>query len=164
MESGRHIDYHLRLSEILREFVGRSFSFHALEMTSQEIMQALARIPDDTDPFVDAIRTKLDEMDMVKFAKAMLPLDESRELLSSTCELVVAMTEQLNERDAVLAMQSEETERAESLEVPDALPVGSLPESIWPPKSGAAAKLPSSGSPTDGLSSDDQANDDEVPR
>ena len=105
LESGKHIEFHLRLSEILREFIGRSFSFHAPEMTTQEIMHAMAQIPDETKSFTESIRAKLYEMDMVKFAKANLPLSESKNLLLSTRTLVLAVTEQIREREAQKALE-----------------------------------------------------------
>ena len=43
LESGRHLDYHMRLSEILREFVGRRYEINAMEMTTTEIKRAFDR-------------------------------------------------------------------------------------------------------------------------
>lgn len=68
-QSGRVKEYHTALTEILRTYLEKGYGFQALEMTSDEIMDALVRF--DVSPGLRAeLREILTVADLVKFAKA----------------------------------------------------------------------------------------------
>ncbi|MCX7014378.1 MAG: BatD family protein, partial [Candidatus Sumerlaeota bacterium] len=60
--------YYSRLSEILRIYLGRRFAILAIDMTSVELLDALAR-RDEIQPAYSALSLFCDEADMAKFAK-----------------------------------------------------------------------------------------------
>jgi len=66
---GRGQEFHFRLSEILRAYLGERFGFLALDMTSEELLATLARLPT---PGFDYARFEAlcREADLVKFARA----------------------------------------------------------------------------------------------
>jgi hypothetical protein len=62
-------EYHFRLSEILRGYLGERFAFEALECTSGELLKEVDRLqPPGLD--ADALRRFVDQCDVAKFARA----------------------------------------------------------------------------------------------
>lgn len=100
----QHLEFHMVLSAILREFVGRRYGFHAPEMTTTEIRSALTNRQRDVGSYADEILSVLAETDVVKFAKGAPPVDESERLFARTRELVEEIAaRELQEPDEVPA-------------------------------------------------------------
>ena len=93
LDDGRHLEFHMRLSEILREYIGARFSFLALEMTTTEIAKALS--DKDTGEYRDELLEVLGDMDLVKFAKFTPP----RELSDSCFDSVKRVVTELSARE-----------------------------------------------------------------
>ena len=119
LESGRHLDYHMRLSEVLREYVGSIFAFMALEMTTTEIMSALRERAEEAGPYKAELERVLRDMDMVKFAKFEPPIERSRLLLEQVRAFVERVTE---ERKPVESDVPEPPSDTGLPDVPDDLP------------------------------------------
>lgn len=68
-QSGRIKEYHTALTEILRTYLEKGYGFSAMEMTSDEIMDALQRFEISPD-LRSELREILTVADLVKFAKA----------------------------------------------------------------------------------------------
>lgn len=66
---GRFKDFHFRLSEILRAYLGERYGFEALECTSAELLEAVGTLSAPELP-KDELRRFAEESDLVKFAKA----------------------------------------------------------------------------------------------
>jgi hypothetical protein len=112
LEEGRHLEFHMILSAILREFIGRRYAFHAPEMTTTEIRIALREREKEVGAYADEILTILEESDFVKFAKVVPPAEESQRLLDETRTIVeeVAARELEAEEDAAEVPQPLEGE------------------------------------------------------
>jgi len=67
-QDGRVKEYHSELTEIVKEYMGARYDFNALEMTSEELMDARAQWAVDDDA-LSRIRRILNIADFVKFAK-----------------------------------------------------------------------------------------------
>lgn len=65
---GREKEIYFRLSEILRDYLGERFGFSALDMTTEELLSTLRRVPT---PGLDYTRFEIfcREADLVKFAR-----------------------------------------------------------------------------------------------
>lgn len=85
--SGRKRDYYFRLSEIVRDYVGRRFTFDALELTSDELLQELRRRSTPGLEF-DLFAGFLSESDFVKFAKADPTDGEAKRAMDAARRLV----------------------------------------------------------------------------
>jgi len=88
-QNDRIKDYHSELTEILRAYLEQQFNILALEMTSDEIIEAFASVRND-----EEIKSKLKQIltlaDLVKFAK-QLPLPDQHDLsLNNTIYIVKA--------------------------------------------------------------------------
>jgi hypothetical protein len=103
LEDGGSLSFHMRLSEILRAYLGARFGFAALEATTSEIALALAVRPDEVGEWRHEILRVLRDMDLVKFAKHTAAREESEALLSATRQLVL----DLSARDRAVARESE---------------------------------------------------------
>jgi hypothetical protein len=68
------------LSEILREYLGGRFRFHALDMTSTELLEALKRV-DLRGVTLEEVRDFTDTSDLVKFAGMPAPPEELERIL-----------------------------------------------------------------------------------
>lgn len=84
---GRVKDYHVALSEIARRYVEARFHVRALEMTTREIRQGLARSSAPPE-FAAVLGPVLDRCDLVKFAKVRPSADAARELVDEVRGLV----------------------------------------------------------------------------
>jgi hypothetical protein len=93
LAEGLHKEFHVLLSEALREYLGGRYGFYALESSTEEILAELSegRLPRGAALFT-RIRGLLNETDLVKFAKAVPVPEESRELLDQTVAIVHATT------------------------------------------------------------------------
>lgn len=77
LPTGQTLAWHLALSEILREYVGARFEFHAVESTTREVREQLDARRDQVGDHAAAIVHLLEEMDLVKFARAPVTVEES---------------------------------------------------------------------------------------
>ena len=80
LERGQVKDFHISVSQILREYVEGRFRIDALEMTSGELIAALGTA-DLGDELIGETRRFLDACDLVKFAKRRPSEAESRGLI-----------------------------------------------------------------------------------
>lgn len=96
-QAGRVKQYHSELSFILRAYLKARFGMQALEMTTPEVLDGLARIH-GTDPATGTLRQVLELADLVKFAK-FLPAAADNE---ASMDQAIAFVEQtkLEEQDA----------------------------------------------------------------
>lgn len=92
LDEGRPLEFHMRLSEVLRAYLGARFAFHALEATTSEIALALAARPDEVGAWRQEILRVLRDMDLVKFARYAPARDDSEALLASSRRLVLDLS------------------------------------------------------------------------
>jgi hypothetical protein len=87
LDEGRVKEFHVILSETIREYLGNRYEFDSLELSSEELVTALRRSkisPEDLSHTLDFLA----ETDLVKFAKVILTLEESRALLERSMGFV----------------------------------------------------------------------------
>lgn len=83
--SGRQKEFHIRLTDILRRYLGEHGGFDALDLTTSELLlRAAERVPGELDP----LRRVLEGSDLVKFAKYAPPTPLSEEFLEQAVKLV----------------------------------------------------------------------------
>jgi hypothetical protein len=87
LEQGLHKEYHVLLSETVREYVGNRYGFDSLELSTEEINAELRKLRLEQSLFAQ-LRELLDETDLVKFAKYVPLVDESRRLLDEAFRVV----------------------------------------------------------------------------
>ena len=88
-QEGRHKAYHSELSDILRNYMYKRWDIPAMEMVSDEILEALeakAIAPQ----LLNAIRTALRTADSVKFAKACPLPDDNSQAFQAVYDFVTA--------------------------------------------------------------------------
>lgn len=83
------IEFHQRLSDILREWLSGRFQLSAVEMTSAEILSELAPRRLELGQWIDEIQSILADTDLVKFAKFSPPAAGSQQLLQQLEQLVL---------------------------------------------------------------------------
>jgi hypothetical protein len=84
-------EFHVRLSETIREYLGNRYRFDSLELSSEELISALRKIS-MSKAELDLVLDFLSETDLVKFAKVIPSLEESRGLLDQSFEFVKRTT------------------------------------------------------------------------
>lgn len=89
---GRAKEFHFKLSEILRGYLGERYSFEALECTGAELLAALGRLHTPGLPMEELRKITL-EGELVKFAKAEATADQCREALELGYRLVSSTRE-----------------------------------------------------------------------
>jgi hypothetical protein len=84
--------FYFELSEAMREYLGRRFGFDALEMTTEELMSALRKVPLESARGVlsSEIEGWLSACDLVKFAKVSPSMEQSRGALETALRMVAA--------------------------------------------------------------------------
>jgi hypothetical protein len=85
---GRFKEFHLSLSEILRRYLGDRYGILGLDMTSEELYQALARLPSEGLSLND-LSWVCAQGDLAKFAKAAPTVDDCRQALQLVRQLVL---------------------------------------------------------------------------
>ncbi len=84
-------EYHFRLSEIVRGYLGERFAFEALECTSGELLREMERLdPPGVQP--PELQRFVDQCDVAKFARAEISLSASEWALGYAFTLVDATT------------------------------------------------------------------------
>ncbi|MFZ5467824.1 MAG: BatD family protein [Myxococcota bacterium] len=86
---GRVREFHFRLSEIVRGYLGERYAFEALECTSGELLDALARLH-TPGLSMDELAAFAHGSDLVKFAKASATVEECKVALEFGYRLVQA--------------------------------------------------------------------------
>lgn len=89
-QSGKVKEYHSRITEIVREYFERRFSFPALELTSSEQIQYLKNL-DEAKNIINTTESFFTNADLVKFAKFnpqpdlnAIMLEQAREIVNMT--------------------------------------------------------------------------------
>ncbi len=90
-------DYHSELTEILRIYFEYQFNLQALEMTSDEIIEAFETIKNDKD-LIAKLKQILMLADLVKFAK-QLPLPDQHDLSLNNAIYIVKTTSVENNKE-----------------------------------------------------------------
>ena len=102
-QSNKVKEYYTRLTEIIRVYIEKQFGIYALEMTSDEIVEALKRVHFEDEKSIGLLRTMFYSADLVKFAKAEPLPDENEINLLNTYQFVnntLVIDIHLNEPDA----------------------------------------------------------------
>ncbi|OGS34309.1 MAG: hypothetical protein A2293_13540 [Elusimicrobia bacterium RIFOXYB2_FULL_49_7] len=86
-EKGEIKAFYLKLSEILRRYLGARYHFYALESTTTELLAALQLVNIDG-PILRQVEKFCDMNDPVKFAKWIPPVSECETLIVLTREIV----------------------------------------------------------------------------
>ncbi|MDR1676393.1 MAG: hypothetical protein LBR86_08000 [Tannerella sp.] len=89
-QQGRHKEYHTQVTDALRHYLFRRYTFNAMEMTSHEILDVLREKNSDRTA-CDTLRQVLQLADFVKFAK-LHPLPDENDLSLSNAYLFVDQT------------------------------------------------------------------------
>jgi hypothetical protein len=77
LEEGRAREFHIRLAEIVKRYLGEVFAFDAMDRTSQEVLEDLASRARPT--LRAEAAALLEQCDLVKFAEHQPSLDRGRE-------------------------------------------------------------------------------------
>lgn len=85
--SGRFKAFHLRLSEILRGYLSARYGLLAMDMTSEELYRALARLPSEGLSLAD-LQWVCQQGDLAKFAKGAPSVDDCKQALQIVRKLV----------------------------------------------------------------------------
>ena len=88
-QDGKHKLYYSTLTDILRTYIVRRFDVGAMEMTSDEIIEAMRGVELQQKQSMD-LTMILREADLVKFAKAMPESEESEAVMRAAWEFVDA--------------------------------------------------------------------------
>ncbi|MDR1455623.1 MAG: hypothetical protein LBJ01_08230 [Tannerella sp.] len=89
-QQGRYKEYHTQITDALRHYLSRRYTFNAMEMTSHEILEVLREKNNDRTAY-DTLRQILYLADFVKFAK-LYPLPDENSLSMSNAYLFVDQT------------------------------------------------------------------------
>lgn len=89
-QNGKVKEYHSRITEIIREYFEKRFSFPALELTSSEQIQLLTRIR-EAEKIIKTTEEFFTNADLVKFAK-FNPVPDLNEIMMSQAKEIVNST------------------------------------------------------------------------
>ncbi len=89
LEKGHIKEFHVRLSEAIREYLGNRFEFDSLELSTEELVEALQKTAISEEDY-ERTTQFLEETDLVKFAKMLLSTEESRIHLERSIKFVNA--------------------------------------------------------------------------
>lgn len=79
--------YYVELSDIIRKYLGGKFEFHSVDLTTEELIDALSEILLEDD-FRRDVALFMEHADLVKFAKYIPPADRFEQHFHAACELV----------------------------------------------------------------------------
>jgi hypothetical protein len=88
LEGGRHAEFYVRLSAIVRDYLETRFHLRAPEMTTEEFLQAAHRDPQLTPGQRALLGQFLAEADLVKFARHVPAAEESERAYRAAREFV----------------------------------------------------------------------------
>lgn len=89
-QSGKVKEYHTEITEIIRTYFEKRFSFPALELTTDETLELL-KTKNDSSEIISLTKDFLQNADMVKFAK-FIPLNEINEAMIKQARQIVTVT------------------------------------------------------------------------
>ena len=89
-QSGKVKEYHTEITEIIRTYFEKRFSFPALELTTEETLELL-KTKNDSSEIIPLTKDFLQNADMVKFAK-FIPLNEINEAMIKQARQIVTVT------------------------------------------------------------------------
>jgi hypothetical protein len=115
LEEGNIKEFHVRLSETIREYLGNRYRFDSLERSTEELVTELRRTTIGKIEF-EATVEFLQDTDLVKFAKMIPSLDESRGLLEKSFEFVEKTTPKpvISEEETLKAMKNGEKDKRDA--------------------------------------------------
>jgi hypothetical protein len=87
LEDGEIKEFHVRLSETIREYLGNRYRFDSLELSSEELIQALRKVSLSKSEY-NLVLDFLGETDLVKFAKFLPTVMDSKDLLEKSFRFV----------------------------------------------------------------------------
>lgn len=87
-QNGQEKLYHIKLSEIVRNYIAARFGIDAIEMTSSEIIAYFEKSGDISADLLDSLKKQFNISDMTKFAKYKPLPDEHGYCMSSALEFV----------------------------------------------------------------------------
>jgi hypothetical protein len=99
LESGEYMIFYVRMSEAVREYLGRRYGFPGLELTNAEILDRLRAVQWPVGLELRDIARWLDHCDFVKFSGAQPATEQAREHLKKAFTLV-ELTRRAPEADA----------------------------------------------------------------
>jgi hypothetical protein len=88
LEAGRHEEFYVRLSDIVRSYLEVRFRLRAPEMTTEEFLQAAQRDPQLAPPQRSRLGTFLSEADLVKFARYVPAAEDGERAYNAAREFV----------------------------------------------------------------------------
>ena len=91
-EGGDLRPFYFELSEAIREYLGGRFGFESLEMTTEELVRAMRRVPLESSRGIvgSEIEGWLSSCDLVKFAKVSPSTEQARGALETAIRIVAA--------------------------------------------------------------------------
>jgi hypothetical protein len=92
LDAGRHEEFYVKLSAIVRTYLEARFHLRAPEMTSEEFLQAAQRDPQLTPPQRSSLGTFLSEADLVKFARYVPASTDAERAYQAAREFVQSTT------------------------------------------------------------------------
>lgn len=113
LQRGAVKDFHVSVSEIIRNYVEGRYEIFALEMTTTELVDRLWRVGIEGD-LLGRFRMFLERSDLVKFAKLRPSADESRDMVAIARSLVDDTRPQMMITDA----EEDDATREEEYSVP----------------------------------------------
>jgi len=100
LEEGRHEEYYVRLSAVVRRYLEDRFQLRAPEMTTEEFLQAAQQSPRLPREHRSSLVSFLGEADMVKFARHIPGRDEAERAHSAAREFVESTRERTEDTRA----------------------------------------------------------------
>lgn len=91
LAEGEIKEFHVRLSEAIREYLGNRYHFDSLELSSEELITALRRKHLSREE-LNLVLDFLGETDLVKFAKALPSIGVSEDMLAESFRFVAQTT------------------------------------------------------------------------
>lgn len=83
-------DFSVRVSDVLRSYIGAEYQLHAREQTSPEFLAAIAHSPKFYDADRQLLAEFLEHCDLIKFARIDATAEDSTRLLQSAISFVQA--------------------------------------------------------------------------
>lgn len=110
-QQGRLKEFYTDLTDVMRVYIERVFEINAMEMTSDEILNALRYIRKEQKELYELLQLMLQTADLVKFAK-WKPLNDESEQSLKDAFLFVEKTKQEEEVEEVEAKKENELENS----------------------------------------------------
>ncbi|WP_298063725.1 hypothetical protein [uncultured Rikenella sp.] len=119
-QNGKHKEYYSQLADIVRVYIGRRYGIGAMEMTSDQILDAMRNVNDER--LRDKLRELFSLADLVKFAK-MAPAPEDNEQAYFDAYFYVEETKEIPEPGQMPAAPGATATEATEMPEDDAEPI-----------------------------------------